>query len=92
MPKLTETHKIIFCSTFSIKISTKFFNEIYKAGDIIKSISQTKLDLTLIMPEMDSPLNLTSEMMHGTSNSKTSIFTWFDRETCFVTWTQLTVS
>ena len=75
MPQLTETQKIIFCSTFSIKISTKFFNEIYKACDIIKSISQTKLDLTLIMPEMDSPLNLTSEMIHGTSNSKTSIFT-----------------
>ena len=81
MPKLTKTQKIIFCSAFSTKISSKFFNEVYKAGDTIKSISQTKIDLTLIMP--DSPLNPTLEMIHGTSNSKTLIF---------VTWMQLTVS
>ena len=83
MPKLTKTQKIIFCSAFSTKISSKFFNEVYKAGDTIKSISQTKIDLTLIMPEIDSPLNPTLEMIHGTSNSKTLIF---------VTWMQLTVS
>ena len=44
-------------------------------GEKIENIGQTELDFALIMPEMDSPLNSADEIIHGTSYSKTSIFT-----------------
>ena len=54
------------------------------AGEKIENTGQTELDFASIMPEMDSPLNSTKEMMYGTLYSKTSIFTKFGCETCFV--------
>ena len=51
----------------------------------IENTSHTELDFALIIPEMDPPLNSIKEMIYGTSYSKTSMFTQFGRETCFIT-------